>query len=248
MSDEPTLLFCVGAAKSGTTWLYRYLHDHPECHLRSIKELHFFDTIDFDDYDQQFGVLDRLRRDLVAKQADLSGWHSKNVQRQIDDIDEIRGVIGESMRAIDGARETISVLASQDMNFAIQSKSRVHEMLQHLKRLNGSVEQALDEVATVNREIDSLTGDAVRSLQFEDIVRQLTAHSERHLDRVSGVVSRVHAGLVEPGHPESRSPGEFVEAVADLRGELDRFVAEEVEKARKPVEQESMTEGDVELF
>jgi hypothetical protein len=101
------------------------------------------------------------------------------------------------MRGIDGARETISVLDSQDMNFAIRSKSRVHEMLQYLKRLNGSVEQALDEVAKVNREIDS--------------------------------------------------PGEFVEAVAVLRGELDRFTEEEVEQERKPLEQESMTEGDVEL-
>ena len=72
-------------------------------------------------------------------------------------------MIGESMRGIEGARETISVLDSQDMNFAIRSKSRVHEMLQRLKRLNRSVEQALDEVATVNREIDSPPGQTVRS-------------------------------------------------------------------------------------
>jgi hypothetical protein len=36
-------------------------------------------------------------------------------------------------------------------------------MLQRLKRLNRSVEQALDEVATVNREIDSPAGQTVRS-------------------------------------------------------------------------------------
>lgn len=42
----PVLMFGVGAAKSGTSWLYRYLAAHPDCHLRSIKELHFFDTRD----------------------------------------------------------------------------------------------------------------------------------------------------------------------------------------------------------
>ncbi|MDE3029538.1 MAG: sulfotransferase [Paracoccaceae bacterium] len=44
MQGQPTLLFGVGAAKSGTTWLYSYLARHAECHLRSIKELHYFDA------------------------------------------------------------------------------------------------------------------------------------------------------------------------------------------------------------
>jgi len=42
----PTLLFGVGAARAGTSWAYRYLLGHPDCHLRSIKELHHFDTLE----------------------------------------------------------------------------------------------------------------------------------------------------------------------------------------------------------
>lgn len=42
MSKEPTFLFCVGATKAGTSWLYQHLLAHPECHLRTIKELHYF--------------------------------------------------------------------------------------------------------------------------------------------------------------------------------------------------------------
>ncbi len=42
-----TVVFlCVGAAKAGTSWLYRQLARHPEVHLRSIKELHFFDALE----------------------------------------------------------------------------------------------------------------------------------------------------------------------------------------------------------
>ena len=37
--SEPVLMFGVGAAKSGTSWLHRYLDEHPECHFRAIKEL-----------------------------------------------------------------------------------------------------------------------------------------------------------------------------------------------------------------
>ena len=39
MSDEPTVLFCVGAAKAGTSWFHSYLENHPDCHMRGIKEL-----------------------------------------------------------------------------------------------------------------------------------------------------------------------------------------------------------------
>jgi len=45
VTTEPTLLYVVGAAKAGTSWLYRYFRSHPECHFRSLKELHFFDTV-----------------------------------------------------------------------------------------------------------------------------------------------------------------------------------------------------------
>jgi len=41
--SPPTLLFCVGAQKAGTTWLHAYLSRHPECSLPLIKELHYFD-------------------------------------------------------------------------------------------------------------------------------------------------------------------------------------------------------------
>ena len=42
-----TVVFlCVGAAKAGTDWLHRQLMSHPDCHLRIMKELHYFDAID----------------------------------------------------------------------------------------------------------------------------------------------------------------------------------------------------------
>lgn len=40
----PRVLFGLGATKAGTSWLYRYLESHPDVFVRSIKELHFFNT------------------------------------------------------------------------------------------------------------------------------------------------------------------------------------------------------------
>lgn len=42
MAQSPTLLFCVGATKAGTSWLYSYFSGHPAFYLRSVKELHYF--------------------------------------------------------------------------------------------------------------------------------------------------------------------------------------------------------------
>jgi len=39
------LLLCVGAQKSGTTWLHAQLKDHPEIGFSHVKEVHYFNTI-----------------------------------------------------------------------------------------------------------------------------------------------------------------------------------------------------------
>jgi hypothetical protein len=40
-----TLFFCIGAQKAGTSWLDRYLRDHPEICLPVQKELHYWTTV-----------------------------------------------------------------------------------------------------------------------------------------------------------------------------------------------------------
>jgi hypothetical protein len=66
MAGETTTLFGVGATKAGTSWLYRYLHAHPDCHLRSVKELHCFDARDRDDCEWQAGRFQRRQREAEA--------------------------------------------------------------------------------------------------------------------------------------------------------------------------------------
>lgn len=39
------LLLCVGAQKTGTTWLHSQLKDHPQIGFSDVKEVHYFNTI-----------------------------------------------------------------------------------------------------------------------------------------------------------------------------------------------------------
>lgn len=59
---QATLLFGIGAAKAGTTWLYRYLAAHPEVKLPAVKELHYFDTCETGKFDRQVTRMMRERK------------------------------------------------------------------------------------------------------------------------------------------------------------------------------------------
>ena len=49
MNNPKANLFIVGAAKSGTTSLYRYLREHPEIYMSRIKEPHHFSSAEHPD-------------------------------------------------------------------------------------------------------------------------------------------------------------------------------------------------------
>lgn len=82
MATAPTYLFCVGATKAGTSWLYDHLAAHPECHFRSIKELHYFSMQAPAHFDNAL----RNGRDEISDlkdQTELSGdakaWHDRRL-------------------------------------------------------------------------------------------------------------------------------------------------------------------------
>ncbi len=162
--------------------------------------------------------------------------------------DEIREVVHSSMDNIGGAREAIRRLASQDMKFAIESKTKVNAMTERIQVLHGSVEKALGEVSTSSAQIDSLVGNAVRSLQFEDIVCQLSTYAEQHLARIQGLVGNTRSGLTSLRRAENGTSDDFVGELEQLKAALDAYVAETNARQRKPVAQASMNEGAIELF
>jgi hypothetical protein len=95
VKDTGTILFCVGAAKAGTTWLYDHLAGHPDCHLRSIKELHYFTSVESGRFGHQLkvqraraGALGRRlaegRPDTARKARDVADWIAVLARRRED--------------------------------------------------------------------------------------------------------------------------------------------------------------------
>lgn len=61
----PVVMFGIGATKAGTSWLHRYLSDHPDCAMSPLKELHYFDRA-------EVNALPGEVRRLKAKRAKLA--------------------------------------------------------------------------------------------------------------------------------------------------------------------------------
>ncbi len=58
--SQPAIVFGIGAAKAGTGWLQTYLRDHDDCFFRNLKEIHYFDSLDF-------AMGDHYRHDLAGR-------------------------------------------------------------------------------------------------------------------------------------------------------------------------------------
>ena len=161
--------------------------------------------------------------------------------------DEIREVVTRSIAETNGARESVAALASQDMSFAIQSKQRVQDMLRLNDEMNREIESVMAELERIGGEIEHLVGEAVRSLQFEDIVRQLAEHSCGNLAHMRAAVEELRRGVADLQAGDADP--ETIAARLEALGEAVQAKSEDrAEKARGPVLQESMAAGDVELF
>lgn len=94
---EPTYLFCLGATKAGTSWLWDHLAAHPECHFRTIKEYNFFFLSDAAGFDaailqghqkiarQEARVANTPHEAWAGRHlADLRAWQAVLERRQVD--------------------------------------------------------------------------------------------------------------------------------------------------------------------
>ncbi len=167
-------------------------------------------------------------------------------QRSSRFSEEIRTALGDSKTYIENAREAVRKLASKDMNFAIRSKARVDDMIEQIAAFNSKLETSLSSVARLSEAIDGSVGDAVRSLQFEDLVTQLVSYADGQV-RIAGEGNNRYRELLSEWVAAQRDPdGEaagqrYVEALTNSWTEARAALS-------RPVAQNDLSEGDIELF
>lgn len=92
---EGPLLYGVGATKAGTSWLFSILEGHPDCALKTVKELHYWDSFGAKSQSYQLRVL-AARAEKLAQRMDRSDpARIPHIERQIKDVEGASHVLTE---------------------------------------------------------------------------------------------------------------------------------------------------------
>ncbi|HIJ83668.1 MAG TPA: hypothetical protein HPQ00_05610 [Magnetococcales bacterium] len=156
--------------------------------------------------------------------------------------DRINGVVRKSKKNIEEAKGIIEIMASKDMSFAIDSKGRVDEMMHEVSEIDRFTEETIHKVTGLADQISSQVGVAIMSMQFEDMVTQLSGSMEKKFAVLESFSQTMDADIL------------FVDGLSQPEQLLRLQQMLEVQQAsfnavdRGAVQQSSMDEGEVELF
>lgn len=156
--------------------------------------------------------------DEVKRLAGASAELSVQIQREVD----------ESFRSLQTTQKTAESLASHDMSTVIESRTLLVATIERLDQINQAVEGTLQQVRTA-------VADAIRALQFEDMVSQLLTESARRVRRLGQLMLDAVAA----------ADGKRPDGAARIN-EISREL-KELGKAAS-VTQTSVQQGSIELF
>ncbi|TDL84248.1 hypothetical protein E2L08_01925 [Palleronia sediminis] len=127
------VMICAGATKAGTTWLFETLRGHPECHLRGVKELHFWDAgIEV----SQASMLDRLGASAARKLTRIAdeGDPEGRLRAELADMDAVAALHEDGATADDWlaylshGRGGRAVVGEASPSYALLPRERLAEM------------------------------------------------------------------------------------------------------------------------
>ncbi len=160
--------------------------------------------------------------------------------------EQIRKLAHSSKDAIAKVRDTVSRMASRDLDRSRGARAEAAGMLERVDGMNRGLGNGMREIAECGQAIDGSVAEAVRSLQFEDIATQSLGSATVHLDRLNDI-NREAATLQELLH-RRHNDTDVQLALKQLMQRVGQMRAEWERPPHKPVMQQSMDAGSVELF
>ncbi|MBL8491560.1 MAG: chemotaxis protein, partial [Rhodocyclaceae bacterium] len=164
---------------------------------------------------------------------------------------QINAMMQSMQQSVRQTEEAIQRMASQDMTFALESKSRVAEIIETMEGENRKRADAISRLGESAGQVDTQVARAVTALQFQDMVSQLVGRVRQRVDglhEVAGELSKLGQRIAETGGGE-----DFSAAIASMRMELGRIGsalaglgAAKGESAES--KSQSLAQGDIELF
>lgn len=179
---------------------------------------------------------------VVASEVRQLALHSNSFNKQIVDY------MQSTKASIVEANHIVGDIASRDMSRAITAKGDVDEMLKALGNFNRQITEHLDEIGDFTNQIKGNVTLAVRSLQFEDIVRQAVLQTQANLESLKSLMEATCNDMDDLGKGGNEDGREYAVRLREIRDRLLEAKTKLMQEQHKPVHQSSMAEGSVELF
>jgi len=169
-------------------------------------------------------------------------------QRSKSFSDQIREQFGSTINTIVIANKQVGKMASTDMNMTMSNKNHLDDMMHEIESKNEETASQLSAISSVSELLNKHVGHAVQSLQFEDMITQLTDHIDKRLKRVNtlGSANEVIASALINGTDYLSVSQQMISA---LESTLSKAETEFQQTQNNPIRQQSMGDGgDIELF
>ncbi len=168
-------------------------------------------------------------------------------QRSKSFSDQIRDQFSNTSSAIELAADQVGKMASIDMKMTASNKEKMDDMMHEIEIKNKNTTTRLVDISSISELLNKHVGHAIQSLQFEDMITQLTSHIDKRLDRLNTLGS-IHE--IIDRSVDSKTGGLLVnkQLISDIEGTLKQADSELAGTRNSSVSQESMNQGDIELF
>ncbi len=158
---------------------------------------------------------------------------------------QIRKDITEMIKVIALAEEAVNGISPEDVGIAMVAKKKMQDKLEEVRESNIKMTQVIEQQNEISQQVDLVVGQAITSLQFQDMVGQLLQHSHTQISSVESAWERLGEWSNEAaqGHAASHLK------IEKMRAEIgDIFAKSEKMGNRNPVRQDKMETGDIDLF
>lgn len=170
-------------------------------------------------------------------------------QRSKNFSDQIRDQFSNTSTVIELASTQVGKMASKDMKMTTSSKNHLSDMMNEIEERNEDTKTQLADISGISELLNNHVGHAIQSLQFEDMITQLTSHIDKRLNRLK-ILTSTHDIII---NSTDISTGEIFiteKLILDIENNLNHADLDSAgeKSSASPVSQNSMSDGEIELF
>ena len=156
-----------------------------------------------------------------------------------DELKQLSTLIKDAINTLDTSFKQINQNSSEQTRIASSITDK-------FRNTDQSIPGEIDELNKVSEQIDKNVAKAVRSLQFEDIIQQLAAHSSNRANQIEQLFRKLGENLAILKTIDQNDMVRIEQVIMAMQSDMEDF-RRAVEKDN-PVKQASMGEGKIELF